>query len=107
MAGHAGSKRCPVVASSRQVVGTLMDVTRGICLNQRCFFSEVRICVSVGWEVIGAHVSKEYSDTVFTVCVKLDALRQYKISVRVFESAQKSGFRIVYLGLVLPLECFR
>ena len=52
MAGHAGSKRCPVVASSRQVVGTLMDVTRGICLTQSCFFSEVRICVSVGWEVI-------------------------------------------------------
>jgi hypothetical protein len=52
MAGHTGSKRCPVVASSRQVVGTLMDVTRGICLTQCCFFSEVRICVRVAWEVI-------------------------------------------------------
>ena len=52
MAGHAGSKRCPVVASSRQVVGTLMDVTRGICPTQSCFFSEVRIRVSVAWEVI-------------------------------------------------------
>lgn len=108
MAGHAGSKRCPVVASSRQVVGTLMDVTRRICLTQSCLFSEVRICVSVAWEVIvRCHVSKEYSATVFTVSVKLDALRFHKISVPVFETVQKMGVRIAYLCLVLSLQCVR
>jgi hypothetical protein len=110
MAGHVGSKRCPVVASSRQVVSTLMDVTRGICLTQSSFFTEARICVRVAWEVWqrGAHVSKEYSATIFTVSVKLDALRFYKISgSRLHNCPEKRRQNCLLVSRIVLTVCSR